>query len=133
MCAVTLTKLPSFFFSRSVTKTNPRAVFVLAKLIVITRFLISALRINKWQQQTCHYNGPLFSLHSEFLLSKYNNLPEPVVISLPLQILSRCGKVLAFINHSLVILQPRYGGDECIAVRSPLSRIISVFFCSLRL
>jgi len=66
-----------------------------------------------------------FSLHSEFLLSKYNNLPEPVVISL--QILCRCGKVLPFINHSLVILQPRYARDECIAVYSLLSRIMPVF------
>lgn len=35
-------------------------------LIVMTRFLISTLRWNKWLQQPCHDDRP----------SKYNNLPE---------------------------------------------------------
>lgn len=47
-------------------------------------------------------------LHSDFLLSKSTNLPDPTIISLPLQILS-CGRnALTFMNHSLVILQPRF-------------------------
>lgn len=69
--------------------------------------------------EPCRYNRPA-SDDSEFLLSKYNNTPEPVVISLPLQVLSRCGKALMFINHSLFILQPRYGGDEHSGSLQPL-------------
>lgn len=96
------------------------------------RFLISTLWKNKWQRRSSHYfEKDSFSLHSEFLLSKYNNLSEPVVISLPLQILGRCGKVLASINHSLLFCNPDM--EELNARQSTASypRTIFVFFCSV--